>query len=217
LFIIGISSPSSITEISIATNPDKEIYDAINLFNGKIKETTYGAFGRIDLIQYPEHIGWMDIYLNGTAGMPMYKFSGAISDPNIINLKKSFTGYFPIYTLAPEQKKNALIIGPGGGRDILVAKLGGVENITAVEVNKDIVKLVKRYSNYNGNIYDDYEGVEIIVDEGRSFVKRQKTKYDIIMLSLAVTNTNRSREGLSLTENYLFTVESIVDYLALLT
>ncbi|MGI6485302.1 MAG: hypothetical protein ACOX15_03005 [Tepidanaerobacteraceae bacterium] len=37
------------------------------------------------------------------------------------------------------------------------------------------------------------------------------------MLSLAVTNTNRSREGLSLTENYLFTVESIGDYIAHLT
>jgi hypothetical protein len=217
LFILGLSPSSAITEVSISTNPDKEIYDAINLFDGKIKETTYGAFGRIDLIQYPDHIGWMDIYLNGTAGMPMYKYSGVISDPNINHLKKSFTGYFPFHTLSPEQKKNALIIGPGGGRDILVAKLGGVENITAVEVNKDIVKLVKRYSNYNGNIYDDYEGVQIIVDEGRSFVKRQKSTYDIIMLSLAVTNTNRSREGLSLTENYLFTVESIGDYIAHLT
>lgn len=217
IFFVCLSSSAVLPEIAIATNPDKEIYDAINVFGGKVKETTYGTFGRIDLIEYPDHIGWMDIYLNGSAGMPMYKHNGAISDPNINHLKKSFTGYFPFHVLAPEQKENALIIGPGGGRDILVAKLGGVDNITAVEVNKDIVRIVKRYSNYNGNIYNGYEGVDIVVDEGRSFVKRQNTQYNIIMLSLPVTNTNRSREGYALTENYLFTVESIVDYIEHLT
>src|SRR4030066_1097200 len=49
------------------------------------------------------------------------------------------------------------------------------------------------------------------------FLKRQSEKYDIIMLSLPVTKTSRSLEGYSLTENFLFTTDSINDYMEHLT
>jgi hypothetical protein len=54
--------------------------------------------------------------------------------------------------------------------------------------------------------------VHVVVDEGRNFLKRQKGKYDLIMFSLPVTNTSRSLEGYALTENFLFTTDSIHDY-----
>jgi len=95
--------------------------------------------------------------------------------------------------------------------------MGGVQRITAVEVNKDLVEIVRRYSRFNGGIYSDSNNVQIIVDEGRNFLKRQKEKYDLIMLSLPVTNTSRSLEGYALTENFLFTTDSIGDYLEHLT
>jgi hypothetical protein len=84
-------------------------------------------------------------------------------------------------------------------------------------VNKDLVDIVSEYAGYNGGIYTDLENVTVIVDEGRNFLKRQKGKYDIIMLSLPVTNTSRSPEGYALTENFLFTTDSIDDYIDHLT
>ena len=206
-------------DIPVGANPTKEIHDALSSFRGKIVETRWSAFGRTDLVKFNNYPDHMDIYIDGTAGSPMYRFNGDVNDPGptISSLKASFPGYFPLLYLQEEERNNALLIGPGGGRDILLALMGGVREIIAVEINKDLVDLVRRYSWFNGGIYSGLKNVNIIVDEGRNFLKRQKEKYDIIMLSLPVTNTSRSLEGYALTENFLFTTDSICDYLDHLT
>ena len=176
------------------------------------------AFGQSDLVKY-EGLDYMDIFIDGTAGTPMYQFNGNFDDPNpaVADLKINFPGYFPFIFLKDIEKDSMLIIGPGGGRDVLLAAMGGIRKITAVEVNRDLVDIVRKYSKYNGGIYTSHDTVSIIVDEGRSFLKRQKGKHDIIMLSLPVTNTSRSVEGYAMTENFLLTVDSINDYLDHLT
>jgi predicted membrane-bound spermidine synthase len=161
----------------------------------------------------------MDLYIDGTAGSSMYRFNGNIDQPGPVvdHLKNSFPGYFPFLHLRDGEKNSALIIGPGGGRDILLSLMAGVQEITAVEVNQDLVNIVLKYSEFNGGIYKDFQKVKIVVGEGRNFVKRQRESYDIIFLSLPVTNTSRSLEGYSLTENFLFTTEAVQDYLNHLT
>jgi len=202
-------------DIPIGKNPNKEIHDALRSFGGKIVETRWSAFGRTDLIKFKDYPDHMDIYIDGTAGSPMYRFNGKVNDPNpaVSRLKTTFPGYFPFLFFQEEEKNNALLIGPGGGRDILLALMGGVQEITGVEINKDLVDLVRQYSWFNGNIYTGLKNVNIIVGEGRNFLQRQGEAYDLIMLSLPVTNTSRSLEGYALTENYLFTTESMDDYL----
>jgi len=218
LFIAGLATPL-IPEIPMGLNREKEIFDALHGYNGKIIETRQSAFGRVDLIEYDHHPGWRDLYLDGTAGMPMYRFSGDLANPGaaVEELKTGFPGYFPFLFLDEGQRDHALVIGPGGGRDILLAKLGGVKKVTAVEVNRDLVDIVRSYSGYNGGIYQDLAGVEVVVGEGRNFLKGNRQKYDLIMFSLPVTNTSRSPEGFALTENFLFTTEAIMDYLDHLT
>ena len=205
----------------IGANPVKDIHRALydTTVTGKIIETRWSAFGRTDLVEFSNRPEEMQIYIDGTAGMPMYQFSGDFSRPSLVldSLKDKFTGYFPFFFLSEEERDSALIIGPGGGRDILLALMGGVDKVTAVEVNKDVVDIVREYAWYNGGIYTDFENVTVVVEEGRNFLKRQKEKYDIIMLSLPVTQTSRSLEGYALTENFLFTTDSIKDYLEHLT
>lgn len=201
--------------IPVGTNIEKEIYDSLNEFDGEIIETKSSAFGRSDLIQYESIKEHMDIYLDGTAGSPMYKFNGDIENPNeeVLELK-DFPGFLPLEHLLPEEKDNALIIGSGGGRDVLIALMGGIKEVTAIEVNPDLIEIVENHSSYNGGIYSDLDNVELVVDEGRSYLRSQKDKkYDIIMMTLPKTNTSRSVEGYALTENYLFTSESIDEYL----
>lgn len=206
-------------DIPVGANPAKEIHDALYSFRGQITETRWSAFGRTDLVEFSDYPDHMDIYIDGTAGTPMYRFSGDFNDPGsaVNSLKADFPGYFPFLFLEEEERDNALIIGPGGGRDILLALMGEVRKVTAVEVNEDLVDMVREYSWYNGGIYTDLDNVNIVVDEGRNFLKRQKEKYDIIMLSLPVTSSSRSLEGYALTENFLFTTDSISDYLDHLT
>src|SRR5690606_23821470 len=160
----------------------------------------------------------MDIYVDGTAGTPMYRFSGDVANPGPAaeQLVAEFPGFLPFRFLDEGHKQSALVIGPGGGRDILLAKLGGIERITAVEVNPDVVELVRRYGAYNGGIYGELDGVEVVVAEGRSFVRRAAARYDVVFMSLPVTNTSRSPEGFALTESFLLTAEAILDYLGAL-
>ncbi|MEE9400080.1 MAG: hypothetical protein V3V23_07410, partial [Dehalococcoidales bacterium] len=118
----------------VATNPVKEIRHALyeSPYKGKIIETRWSAFGRTDLVEFDNYPDLMNIYIDGSAGTPMYRFSGDINEPTptIDSLKNNFLGYFPFRFLQEEEKNNALIIGPGGGRDILVALVGGVGKVT---------------------------------------------------------------------------------------
>ncbi len=204
----------NLPEISAGKNPQKEIYDALHTFNGKILESRGGALGRVDLVGFEDYPQLMDIYVDGTAGMPMYRFNGDFKDPNpaIQNLKKEFPGYLPLDVINDRLKGNTLVIGPGGGRDILLAKMAGFQKITAVEINPDIVSMVEKYSNYNGNIYNTGD-VSLNISEGRNFLRQSSGKYDLIMFSLPVTNTSQGLGSYALTENFLYTREAISEYL----
>jgi len=201
-------------ETSPQINPEKEIHEALTQFKGKILQSRWSSFGRTDLVAYDEDSPHMDLYLDGTAGSPMYRFSGNLGEPQpwLAELQEEFPGALPLSRLAGHERDSALIIGPGGGRDVLLTLLAGVREIEAVEINPDLVKIVRETAGFNGGIYQDFPGVKVIVEEGRSYLRRQKKKYDLIFMSLPVTNTSRSIEGYSLTENYLFTLESMTDY-----
>ena len=206
-------------DVPVGANSAKEIHDALSTFRGKIVETSWSAFGRTDVVEFDDYPDHKDIYIDGTAGSPMYRFNGDPDDPGpaILDLKKSFPGFFPFHRLKEEERDNALIIGPGGGRDILLALMGGVRHVTAVEVNKDLIDVVRKYSSFNGGIFSESDHIRIVFGEGRHFLKRRRERYDVIFLSLPVTNTSRSLEGYALTENFLFTVESVGEYLDHLT
>lgn len=201
-------------------NPDKEIYDAINgPWGGEITDTRWTAFGRTQLITYRDNPEHRDIYVDGTAGTPMYQFSGDFSQPGpaVERLLAHFPGAVPFQFMPDSSRDKALIIGPGGGRDILLAAGAGFKNIQAAEVNPDLLDLVREHADYNGGLYTDFDHIDVHLAEGRHFIQRDQSLYDLIMMSLPVTNTSRSREGFSLTEDYLLTQQAIGDYLDHLT
>ena len=73
-----------------------------------------------------------------------------------------------------------LIIGSGAGSQVLDALHYGAEKITAVEINPIINDVItNRMRDYWGDLYQQPE-VEIVTEEGRSFVRRSKEQYDAI-------------------------------------
>ncbi|MCK4277026.1 MAG: hypothetical protein KAX78_10960, partial [Phycisphaerae bacterium] len=80
-----------------------------------------------------------------------------------------------------------LIVGSGGGRDILSALVFGQKSVVAVEINEDILDAVNReFGDFTGHLDAD-ERVEFVNDEARSFIARQSDSYDIIQISLIDT------------------------------
>ena len=177
-----------------------------------VVDSRWSAFGRTDLIAIKDKPDERVFFVDGTAGTEMYRFNKDIKSLDRQKFK-IFSGYFPFEILTENEKEKVLIIGAGGGREVLVSLLGGAKEITAVEVNKDLVELMKKHSAFNGGIYNGFKGVKVVAEEGRSFIRSTEENYDIIMLSIPITKTSRSPEGFALTENFLFTVESINDYL----
>jgi hypothetical protein len=82
-----------------------------------------------------------------------------------------------------------------------------------VEVNPDLVAIVQEREQFNGGIYSSMPEVRVLVEEGRRFVRLSPQRWDLIILALPVTKSSRSVEGFALTENYLYTVESLGEYL----
>ncbi|OFW05910.1 MAG: hypothetical protein A3I61_06425 [Acidobacteria bacterium RIFCSPLOWO2_02_FULL_68_18] len=108
----------------------------------------------------------------------------------------------------------ALVIGPGGGRDLVSALLFGARRVDGVEINPIIVGdvMLGRFRDYSGGIYADPR-VRIHVDDGRSFVRRSASSYDVIQASLVDTWAATAAGAYTLTENSLYTTEAFGDYL----
>ncbi|NIS69349.1 MAG: hypothetical protein GTO12_10490, partial [Proteobacteria bacterium] len=205
-------------QVPLGRGPHKEMGHLLNhpTSIAKVIDSRWSGFGRTDLVTDEINPDEMGLYVDGTAGTTMYRFDG-----NLKGLERygftDFSEYFPFGLLSEKEKESVLIIGSGGGKEVLISLLGGAKEVTAVEVNRDLVNLMKKYSDFNGGIYNGFPRVKVLVEEGRNFVRRTRETYDVIMLVIPVTKTSRSLEGFALTENFLFTVQSINDYLDILT
>jgi spermidine synthase len=113
---------------------------------------------------------------------------------------------------------SALVIGPGGGRDLASALVFGASRVDGVEINPIIANDVMRgqFREYSGGIYANPR-VTIAVDDGRSFVRRSTRRYDVIQASLVDTWAATAAGAYTLTENTLYTVDAFDDYLDHLT
>ena len=215
-FTAGLIVSGRTLQVPIVNDPNKEM--AVIMANPSIGawviESRWSSFGRTDLVGSPAFPESMLIFVDGAAGSPMYDFNKIVADPQNRKIFESQTeAYFPLSYLPPEQKRSALILGPGGGRDVVAALLAGVKDITAVEVNPDVVKIVRNYADFSGGIYSGRPGVKTVVAEGRNYVRTSRQNFDVIMAAIPVTKSSRSVEGYALTENGLFTTEALEDYL----
>lgn len=206
--------------VPIANDPNKEMQGMLAdpSLSARVVESRWSSFGRTDLVASDLTPDEMTLFVDGAAGSPMYNLDALRKDRRErMQLDMHSGESFPLPLLKAKEKRSALILGPGGGRDVAVALLGGVKKITAVEVNPDVVKLVRQYSDFNGGIYSGRPGVTAVIGDGRNFVRTTDERFDLIMAAIPVTKSSRSVDGYALTENGLFTVEAMGDYLDHLT
>lgn len=105
--------------------------------------------------------------------------------------------------------KRAAVIGVGGGRDMLSARVFGVPDITGVELNPVLVRLLTTTPGYaDFSNLNHAAGMHFSVDEGRSWFARNTTKFDIIQMSLVDTWAATGAGAYSLSENGLYTLDA---------
>lgn len=120
------------------------------------------------------------------------------------------------YRLRPGAK--TLIIGAGGGWDVARALVGGSTDVTGVEINPIITGTIMRgqYADWSKRIYF-HRSVRIVVEDGRSFVRRTPETYEVLQATLVDTWASTAAGAFSLSENNLYTSDAFYDYLSRLT
>ncbi|MBI3037594.1 hypothetical protein HYY75_00895 [bacterium] len=94
-----------------------------------------------------------------------------------------------------------LVIGAGGGRDILSALLFGQNSVLAVEMNNHILDIVNYiFGDFTGHL-DKNPKVSFVNDEARSYISRLSEKFDIVQISLIDTWAATAAGAFVLSEN----------------
>jgi hypothetical protein len=117
--------------------------------------------------------------------------------------------------LRPDSR--VLVLGVGGGRDILSALAFNQKSVLGVEMNEDIINVVnRRFGDFTGHL-DRNPRVTFVNDEARSYVARQTEQFDIIEASLIDTWAATAAGAFVLAEQSLYTVDAWKVFLAHLT
>jgi hypothetical protein len=141
------------------------------------------------------------------AGTTMTRFAGDLG--TVGHLKYDVTNI--AYYVRPERE--VLVIGAGGGRDVLSALLFEARRVTAVEINRNIINTVNgRYGDFTGHL-DRHPRVRFVNDEARSFVARSADRFGLIQISLIDTWAATAAGAFVLGENSLYTVEAWTTFL----
>ncbi|MEN8206306.1 MAG: SAM-dependent methyltransferase [Pseudomonadota bacterium] len=115
------------------------------------------------------------------------------------------------YHLRPVNR--ALVLGAGGGADVLQALYHQATNIDAVELNPQFARLVSSdYADFAGHLYQT-PGVALHIAEARSFVTGSPGNYDLIQISLLDSFSASASGQFALSENHLYTTESLAESL----
>jgi len=138
-----------------------------------------------------------------------------LRDPRALDPGAWLTGRVEALAYHLRPGGRALVIGSGGGADVVMARTLGVREVTAVEVNPIIAEdVVSRepFRSWSGAVYEQ-PGVRLVVDEARSFLRSSRERYDVIQATMVDTWAATAAGAFALTENNLYTVEAFSDYL----
>lgn len=222
--LVAIWLPAGLTDPHPYVSQYKGLQMALRVPDARIVEERSSPLGLLSVVASPtipfRHAPGLS--LNNVTEPPVQL--GVFTDADSISAITHFEGdlgplnYLDFTTSALPyhllDKPEVLILGAGGGEQVLLALYHHVPEIDAIEFNPQMIDLVaNRYADFAGDIYNRLN-VNVSLGEARSFVKRTKKRYDLIQIPLLYSFGAAAAGTLSLHENYTYTVEAIKDYLA---
>ncbi len=226
LFIILFSGAENFYSFPI--NPYKSLFTLLRYPESRIIERHENSFSRLEVVESEGVKYAPGLSLNFSGEIP--EQLGLVTDGDGLsaitrleseskgNLEKiKFSDYISSalgfhLTENTDNQGKVLIIGPGGGLDILGGIYNGAKEIWGIEMNPNVKILLQgNFADYSGNIYNR-PVVNILTGEGRSMLKGLDQKFDLIQISLIGSSHAASGGFYSISENYLYTVEGFIDF-----
>lgn len=160
------------------------------------------GWGLSDKLPADHKVRQLNLNIDAGAGTVLTAFDGSFD--NLQHLRYDLTN------LVHHIRRDAdvLVVGAGGGRDVLSALLFDQASVVGVEINQNIVRVVNEtFGDFTGHL-DRHPKVTLVNDEARSFIARQNDRYDVLQISLIDTAAATAAGAYVLSENTLYTVEA---------
>ncbi len=194
----------------------------------KILYTKWDRVARIDVFENKKSREFFNYYpelenkiitIDGDAYTLLYDFPTPIKNNMVYDDPAKFYKNYPkigqsLYSTAYfiHESPSVLVVGLGGGTDIITGLYHNASSITGVEINKAMIEVTdQKFSDFIGEPYRDPR-VSIVHSEGRSFIRRGKEKYDIIQMSGVDTWTALATGAYVLSESYIYTTNAMHEY-----
>ncbi|MEO6214030.1 MAG: hypothetical protein ABIP65_10420 [Vicinamibacterales bacterium] len=186
-------------------------YSRVRVNGDASKEVVPQGWGLSRTLPPDLRVRQLQMDIDVAAGTVMTGFNGDLSRIQHLTYDVTNIGYY----LRP--RGETLVIGAGGGRDVLSALAFGSPSVTAVEINRDILRTVNgRFGDFTGHLDRDPR-VHFVNDEARSHVARTPSRYDTIQISLIDTWAATAAGAFVLSENSIYTVDAWATFLSRLT
>ncbi|WP_345976995.1 hypothetical protein [Sulfurimonas sp. HSL3-7] len=210
-------------ETTLNSNEYKDLSQTLRISGAKIVEERSSPLGLLSVVEStevpfryapglsmasdlepPQQLG---VFTNGDGMSAITRYPDKMEKLGYLDYQTSALAY---HLGSP---KKVLILGAGGGSEVLQALYHRTNRIDAVEIDPEMVDLVgEKYAVFAGGIYNR-ENVNIHTAEARGFIAASADRYDLIQMAM-VDSFGASSAGLqSLNENYLYTVEALQLYL----
>ncbi|MCB9877888.1 MAG: hypothetical protein H6835_09830 [Planctomycetes bacterium] len=154
---------------------------------------------------------------DGAAPTMLYEGAADLSRFPFLDDTQAASAYIA-HEAAGRSDLEAMVIGVGGGVDVLVALANGAKHVTAVELNTAMIEMVTdRYADYLGGLFTTSPlagKIDLVNSEGRAWLRSHEQKYDVIQMSGVDSYTALSGGAYTLSESYLYTVEAVQDFYA---
>ena len=167
---------------------------------------SWNSYSRLAISGSPE-ARQLQLNIDASAATMITRFDGDVRDLEFLKDR--------IHNLAHYLRREAdvLVVGVGGGIDLLSAVAFDQRHVVGVELNQDILRvLTDVYADYSGTLATDPR-ITLINDEARAYVISHDSRFDIIQISFIDTWAATAAGAFVLAENTLYTVEAVEDFL----
>lgn len=152
---------------------------------------------------------------DGTAPTMLYEGASDLAKFPFLDDTQAASAYV-VHKASGRGGQKSMVIGVGGGVDVLVALANGASHVTAVELNTAMIEMVtERYDDYLGGLFTTgplADKINLVNSEGRAWLRSHDDKYDVIQMSGVDSYTALSGGAYTLSESYLYTIEAVQDF-----
>jgi len=193
--------------------PYQSLSQALLYPGSRIASQKWNAFSRVDVVE-SQGIRSAPGLSMAFPGGPPPQVGLTVDGQNLSPItvappsQAEFADYLPpvmAYRLRPEA--DVLVIEPGGGLAVLTALRGGASSVTAVHSNPAVAAAVQKWG---AHLYQDPR-VTVVVDDPRSYLRREDRRFDVIILPLTDSFRPVTAGAYALGEEYRYTVESFAE------